>query len=60
MFEPIKELGQNFLLHKETAFKMVDALELSQNEVVVEIGPGLGFITELLTKTLLDKKSMVF
>jgi|SRR3989344_9189630 len=60
MFEPIKELGQNFLLHKETAFKMVDALELSQNEVVVEIGPGLGFITELLTKTLLDKKSMVY
>lgn len=60
MFEPIKELGQNFLLHKETAQKMVEALELSQNEVVVEIGPGLGFITELLASTLLDKRSMIY
>ena len=60
MFEPIKELGQNFLLHKEVALKMVEALELSQNEVVVEIGPGLGFITELLSKVLLDKKSMIY
>jgi len=60
MFEPVKELGQNFLLHKETAQKMVGALELSCDEVVVEIGSGLGFITELLASTLLDKHSMIY
>jgi len=51
MFTPNKKLGQNFLKDKNTILKMIDALEVSPKEEVVEIGPGLGAITlELVNK----------
>ena len=42
---PKKTLGQNFLVHPHQARRIVDALELSSDETVVEIGAGLGALT---------------
>lgn len=46
--KPKKSLGQNFLLHPHQARRIVDALDLSPGDVVLEIGPGLGALTTLL------------
>lgn len=43
-----KKLGQNFLTDGTIAQKIVDALELKGDEIVFEIGPGVGALTELL------------
>lgn len=40
-----KCLGQNFLIDKNVARKIVRILELSQNDFVLEIGPGKGALT---------------
>ena len=45
-----KKLGQNFLTDGTVAQKIVDSLELKDDEVVFEIGPGLGALTELLAE----------
>jgi 16S rRNA (adenine1518-N6/adenine1519-N6)-dimethyltransferase len=43
---PSKSLGQNFLADMNMARWMVEQLELSTADHVVEIGPGLGALTE--------------
>ena len=43
-----KSLGQNFLHDANQLQKMVEAAELSKADKVLEIGPGLGPLTELL------------
>ncbi|HEX4683098.1 MAG TPA: 16S rRNA (adenine(1518)-N(6)/adenine(1519)-N(6))-dimethyltransferase RsmA [Gemmatimonadaceae bacterium] len=43
-----KSLGQHFLNDKRILQRIVDALELSGDEIVIEIGPGRGSLTELL------------
>ena len=43
-----KSLGQNFLHDANQLQKIVDAAELSKADKVLEIGPGLGPLTELL------------
>ena len=50
MFTPIKRLGQNFLTDREIARQMVQALEVTHNDVVVEIGAGLGILTHELSE----------
>ncbi len=45
-----KSLGQNFLHDANQLQKMVEAAELSKADKVLEIGPGLGPLTELLLK----------
>ncbi len=50
MFKPHKTLGQNFLSDKTIAKKMVAALEISQNDIVIEIGPGKGVLTSIITE----------
>ncbi len=49
--KPKKSLGQNFLINEGTYKKIVTTLELTQNNTVVEVGPGLGTLTELLAAT---------
>ncbi len=49
--KPKKSLGQNFLLHPHQARRIVDALDLGPDDVVLEIGPGLGALTALLAQT---------
>ena len=50
-----KSLGQNFLINEEIVEGIVDAANIKENDLVIEIGPGLG----TLTKYLLDTKAKV-
>lgn len=47
---PDKRLGQNFLLSDEVLDKIVDAAELTTQDMVLEIGPGLGALTRRLSE----------
>ena len=48
---PKKKLGQNFLIDNNIANKFIIESNLSNDEdIVLEIGPGLGALTELLVK----------
>jgi len=46
-----KKLGQNFFVDPDQLSKIVDSLEIKENDHVVEIGFGLGFLTEQLART---------
>jgi len=45
---PKKKLGQNFLVDKEALCRMVSYAAIDKRDIVLEIGAGLGFLTELL------------
>ena len=45
---PRKHLGQHFLTQPKTAEKIVRAATLDPDDVVVEVGPGLGMLTAFL------------
>ena len=45
-----KYLGQNFLTDENIVLKIVDALELKEDEVVLEVGPGMGSLTQKLAE----------
>src|SRR3989338_3123461 len=46
-----QRLGQHFLINKSAIKKIVSALDLQNNDTVIEIGPGKGALTEpLITK----------
>ena len=53
---PKKSLGQNFLIDKNIIKKICDAGNLSENDKVLEIGPGTGNLTEFI----LQKKPRKF
>ena len=42
---PKKKYGQNFLIDQNIIKKTVDALEIKPDDVILEIGPGLGVLT---------------
>ena len=48
MVKPKKKWGQNFLRNRGAVEKIVAAVEPSPNDVVLEIGPGEGVLTEKL------------
>ena len=50
-----KSLGQHFLSDSRTAGRILDAADLSPNDLVVEIGPGRG----VLTRRLVDRVKRV-
>lgn len=41
-----KSLGQNFLKSKEVVNKIIETADLNENDIILEIGPGKGFLTE--------------
>lgn len=43
-----KSLGQNFLINEEVVNSIVDSSEISSDDLIIEIGPGLGTLTEEL------------
>ena len=43
-----KNLGQNFLIDNQVILDIVDSAEISKNDIVIEIGPGLGSMTQIL------------
>ena len=45
---PSKKLGQNFLCDQNVAEWIVDQLEISSQDTVVEVGPGTGALTEFV------------
>ncbi len=47
---PSKTLGQNFLASDKIAEQVVEAANLNAGDFVIEIGPGLGMITEKILK----------
>ncbi len=52
-FKPRKSLGQNFLIDQNILKKIAEEASLSANEPVLEIGPGMGTLTQhLLSKCL--------
>lgn len=49
-FRTKKRLGQNFLINGEVIQDIIDYAKITKEDVVVEIGPGVGFVTEQLVK----------
>lgn len=49
-FKTKKRLGQNFLINGEVIQTIIDNANITNNDTVVEIGPGVGFVTEQLVK----------
>src|SRR5688572_25197157 len=47
-FKPRKRLGQNFLIHERVIDSILRLLDLGEEDEVLEIGPGLGFLTRRL------------
>src|SRR5213596_1891078 len=45
---PVKTLGQNFLHDQNLARWIVDQAQVTSDDYVLEIGPGLGALTKLL------------
>lgn len=43
-----KSLGQNFLISEEVIQKIVESSQITKQDLVIEIGPGLGTLTERL------------
>ena len=46
-----KSLGQNFLKSKKALKKIVEVVHLSKDDIVIEIGPGKGALTEEILKS---------
>ena len=59
MYKPIKGLGQNFLLDFDTTERMIDYLDLKKNGLVVEIGAGLGVLTQALSDRTLNTSTII-
>lgn len=49
--EPKKSLGQNFLFDENVLARIVAAADLTEQDAVLEIGPGLGALTRVLLET---------
>ena len=47
---PKKSLGQNFLINQGILDKIVQATEIDPEDIVIEIGPGTGNLTEKLAE----------
>lgn len=49
-FRTKKRLGQNFLINGEVILNILDYANVNKDDTIVEIGPGVGFVTEQLVK----------
>jgi 16S rRNA (adenine1518-N6/adenine1519-N6)-dimethyltransferase len=56
---PAKSRGQNFLTSAGVANRIVAAAELSESDAVIEIGPGLGILTEKIVPMPLRSLTLV-
>jgi len=54
-FKPNKIMGQNFLIDNNVLEEIIGTADLNKNDIVLEIGPGLG----ILTKKLAEKAKKV-
>lgn len=51
---PRKRFGQHFLHDQTVLHKIIYAISPKTNDIIVEIGPGLGAITQFLLKSLIQ------
>ena len=49
-FRTKKRLGQNFLINSDVIDEIIDYANITKDDIVVEIGAGVGFVTEQLVK----------
>ncbi len=49
-FKTKKRLGQNFLINPDVIDAIIDEAQITKDDVAIEIGPGVGFVTEQLIK----------
>jgi 16S rRNA (adenine1518-N6/adenine1519-N6)-dimethyltransferase len=49
---PNKKLGQNFLISEQHIGKIIDAVSPGADEAILEIGPGLGAVTNRLAQVV--------
>ena len=49
-FRTKKRLGQNFLINPDAISAIIDFADIQSDDIVLEIGPGIGFVTEQLVK----------
>lgn len=49
-FKTKKRLGQNFLVNPDVIADIIDFAQITKDDIVLEIGPGVGFVTEQLVK----------
>ena len=49
-FRTKKRLGQNFLVNPDVISDILDFADINHDDIVLEIGPGVGFVTEQLVK----------
>ena len=47
-----KRFGQNFLTDQSIISSLIDAINPLQNQLIIEIGPGLGALTKPLLKKI--------
>ena len=47
---PLKRFGQHFLVDKKARDELIDLAGLTADDTVLEIGPGLGFLTSILAE----------
>lgn len=47
---PSKKFGQNFLISKSVLKKIIEAAKLKRKDIILEIGPGIGTLTQELAK----------
>ena len=50
-FYPKKKLGQHFLKDIKIAEKIVNSLDIDKMDIIIEIGPGKGILTEKLIQS---------
>ena len=43
-----KKFGQNFLIDTHVLDKIIDSAEITKDDLVLEIGPGIGTMTQYL------------
>jgi len=48
-FSPKKRLGQHFVVNSDILQRLVSCASLTEDDVVLEVGAGLGFLTQLLS-----------
>ena len=49
-FRTKKRLGQNFLIDGEVISDIINYANISPDDTIIEIGPGVGFVTEQLVR----------
>ncbi|MGS0652198.1 ribosomal RNA small subunit methyltransferase A, partial [Staphylococcus arlettae] len=49
-FDFKKSLGQNFLIDVNIIHKIIDASDIDEHTGIIEVGPGMGSLTEQLAK----------